>query len=82
MHRLTVNGQTVLLDCGLYQGRRKDAERLNRELPLRADSIEPQARHYNAIPHAHLISPAHFELREDGNIQTYPQMTQISPPCR
>jgi hypothetical protein len=30
------------------------------------------------LPHAHLIPPAHFELREDGSIQTHPQMTQTS----
>jgi hypothetical protein len=42
---------------------------------LRADSIEPQARHYNVSPtpnyefrHPHLISAAPFELREDGSI--------------
>jgi len=35
---------------------------------LRADSIEPQARHYNDLPHAHPIVPSHFTLREDGQI--------------
>jgi len=57
MHRLTVNGQTVLLDCGLYQGRRKDAERLNRELPLRADSIEAVV-----LSHAHIDHSGKFPL--------------------
>jgi hypothetical protein len=36
---------------------------------LCAESIEPQARHYNDILHAHPIAPSHFELREDGSIQ-------------
>lgn len=49
MHQLNVNGKSVLLDCGLYQGRRKEAERLNRELPIRADSVEAVV-----LSHAHI----------------------------
>ena len=36
---------------------------------LCADSIEPQARHYNLARHPHLIAAAPFELRDDGSIQ-------------
>jgi hypothetical protein len=43
---------------------------------LCADSIEPQARHYNVSPtpisdlrSPKIIAPSHFELREDGSIQ-------------
>ena len=31
MHHLEVAGKRYLLDCGLYQGRRKDAENRNRD---------------------------------------------------
>ncbi len=33
LHRLHVQGQDILLDCGLFQGRRAEANRLNREVP-------------------------------------------------
>ena len=31
MHQLTIEGHSYLLDCGLYQGRRKEAEALNQK---------------------------------------------------
>ena len=34
MHLVESNGKRVLLDCGLNQGRRQDAERKNRNLPV------------------------------------------------
>ena len=50
LHQLTVNGKHVLLDCGMYQGRRKEAERQNREFPFAPSSI-----------HAVLLSHAHID---------------------
>lgn len=41
-HYLEVNGHTLLLDCGLYQGRRKEAEKRNREFrfdPAKLDAV-------------------------------------------
>jgi site-specific DNA-methyltransferase (adenine-specific) len=56
---------------------------------LRADSIEPpvftrlrrgkQARHYNFAPHAHPISSAPFELREDGSIESSAGVSPAQP---
>ena len=34
MHLITVNGYNILLDCGLYQGRRKEAFEQNQNLPF------------------------------------------------
>ena len=39
MHHLEIAGKSYLLDCGLYQGRRKEAENRNRDLPFEARSI-------------------------------------------
>jgi metallo-beta-lactamase family protein len=39
-HLLETDGFRLLLDCGLYQGRRKETERLNRTLPFEASSID------------------------------------------
>jgi metallo-beta-lactamase family protein len=33
LHRISVNGVDVLLDCGLFQGHRAEANRRNREVP-------------------------------------------------
>jgi metallo-beta-lactamase family protein len=57
MHHLEVDGRQYLLDCGLAQGRRKDAERKNRNLPVKAASID-----------AVLLSHAHID--HSGNLPT------------
>lgn len=49
MHRLKIGGKSVLLDCGLFQGRRKEADKKNRRLPewaAKADAV--------ILSHAHL----------------------------
>jgi metallo-beta-lactamase family protein len=48
-HLLTINGQQLLLDCGLYQGRRKDFYSRNLEFPF--DVLEVDAV---ILSHAHI----------------------------
>ncbi len=48
-HLLEVNGSRVLLDCGLYQGRRFESEARNREFPFQPDSIDAVV-----LSHAHI----------------------------
>ena len=48
-HILRVNGKTVLLDCGLFQGHRSDAEVKNRSLPCPIERIDAVV-----LSHAHL----------------------------
>lgn len=57
LHRLHVNGQDILLDCGLFQGHRAEANSLNRELPRWAVS-------------AHCLILSHAHLDHSGNIPT------------
>src|SRR5258707_11605311 len=57
MHHLQVDGKRYLLDCGLYQGHRKDAENRNRDLPFDARSID-----------AVVLSHAHID--HSGNLPT------------
>jgi metallo-beta-lactamase family protein len=57
MHQLAVNGRQYLLDCGLAQGRRKEADWKNRHLPVDARSIA-----------AVLLSHAHID--HSGNLPT------------
>src|SRR5712692_2627095 len=57
MHLLETGGKRYLLDCGLYQGRRKDADLKNRKLPFPGGSID-----------AVLLSHAHID--HSGNLPT------------
>ena len=57
MHLLTVNGSQVLLDCGLCQGKRKEAFERNRNLPFDGGSID-----------ACVLSHAHID--HSGNLPT------------
>ena len=49
MHVLRAEGRTVLLDCGLFQGHRADANRLNREFP-----VDPAEIDAIVLSHAHI----------------------------
>lgn len=48
-HLLQVNGRTILLDCGMYQGRRFEVQGKNRTLPYAADRIDALV-----LSHAHI----------------------------
>ena len=49
MHLLETGGKRYLLDCGLAQGRRKEADAKNRNLPFSASSIDAVV-----LSHAHI----------------------------
>ena len=57
LHRVRIGGRDLLLDCGLFQGRRAHADRENRHLPRWASQA-----------HALLLSHAHLD--HAGNIPT------------
>ena len=57
MHLLESAGKRYLLDCGLHQGRRKEADAKNRNLPIDASTID-----------AVLLSHAHID--HSGNLPT------------
>lgn len=57
LHRVHVYGEDILLDCGLFQGHREEANRLNREIPKWAAS-------------AHSLILSHAHLDHSGNIPT------------
>ena len=51
-HIVRVNGKTILLDCGLFQGRRRESEAKNRKLPLPVDEIDAVVLSHAHIDHA------------------------------
>ena len=48
-HLLRVNGHTVALDCGMFQGRRQESAAKNRELPLPIGELDAVV-----LSHAHI----------------------------
>ncbi len=48
-HLLRTSRATVLLDCGLFQGHRREADRLNRTLPIDVDALDAVV-----LSHAHI----------------------------
>lgn len=55
MHVLELAGRRVLLDCGLFQGRRAEANRLNREFPAAPESIDAVLLSHAHIDHSGLL---------------------------
>ena len=51
MHLVEACGKRVLLDCGLYQGHRKEAFEKNRNLPVEIDARKID---YAILSHAHI----------------------------
>jgi metallo-beta-lactamase family protein len=49
MHQLNIQNKSYLLDCGLYQGRRKEAEERNRKFPFPCNQISAVM-----LSHAHI----------------------------
>lgn len=49
MHLIEVNGQRLLLDCGLYQGHRKDTYEVNQKFPFDVKTISAVI-----LSHAHI----------------------------
>ncbi len=51
-HLLTINGRQLLLECGLYQGRREDANRINRTFRFDPSAIDAVILSHAYIDHS------------------------------
>ena len=67
MHLISTNGKNILLECGLYQGHRKEAEEKNRNLPFDPTSIDCMLLSHAHIDHSGNI-PQLVADGFDGNI--------------
>ena len=52
MHLVHVGGKRLLLDCGLYQGKRKEAFKRNREIPFKGSEIDAVILSHGHIDHS------------------------------
>ncbi len=68
-HLLKVNGRRILLDCGLYQGRRDESTDRNRNLPFDATQVDTLILSHAHIDHSGNI-PNLVQVRLQGRIIT------------
>lgn len=70
-HLLEVNGQRILLDCGLYQGRRQEAFERNQHFPF-----DPKAIDVVILSHAHIDHSGNLPnlTRQDIEETSFPPM--------
>jgi metallo-beta-lactamase family protein len=61
LHLLEYDGRRVLLDCGLYQGRRAEANRLNRDFPVRPREVDAVLLSHAHIDHSGLLPKLYRE---------------------
>jgi metallo-beta-lactamase family protein len=71
MHMLTVNGARILMECGLYQGRREESFERNRNLPFDATEVDAFVLSHAHIDHSGNI-PSLTKAGYDGYIYTTP----------
>ena len=69
MHIIHVNDKRILLDCGLFQGRRKESDKKNRKLPFDEESIDAMILSHAHIDHCGNI-PNLVKNGFRGNIHT------------
>lgn len=71
MHVVHTPDTKVLLDCGLYQGRRDDSNRRNRNLPVAGRKLDAMVLSHAHIDHSGAL-PLLYKTGYRGNIWTTP----------
>jgi metallo-beta-lactamase family protein len=67
MHLLTINGQRLLLDCGMFQGKRDIANERNSQLPFDAKAVDACVLSHAHMDHAGVL-PVLTKSGYDGPI--------------
>ncbi|MDH3943127.1 MAG: MBL fold metallo-hydrolase [Anaerolineae bacterium] len=76
-HLIEVNGHSLLLDCGLYQGRRKKAFHRNREFLFEPDKLDAVVLSHAHIDHSGNL-PNLVKNGYDGPIYAQPATADLS----
>lgn len=79
MHQLNIEGHDYLLDCGLFQGRRKEAEERNKNFPFPCRSISAVLLSHAHIDHSGNL-PGLVRNGFDGPIFTSPATADLCQP--
>ena len=77
MHYLEVGGKRVLMDCGLFQGRREEARRKNEQFPLQPADIDAVVLSHAHIDHCGRLPILH-KLGYRGPIYCTPATRDLS----
>ena len=64
LHEVRSGDRRVIVDCGMFQGRRKQAERLNKDLPFPARSVDAVV-----LTHAHIDHSGRLPLLVKGGFR-------------
>jgi metallo-beta-lactamase family protein len=70
-HLLEVNGARILLDCGMFQGRREEADQKNRNFHFAPESVDAMILSHAHIDHSGVIPMLHRKGYK-GRIYTTP----------
>ena len=73
MHLLCAGNERILLDCGMYQGRRKQSERKNRVLPF-----DPRLITNMVLSHAHIDHSGRIPLLTRLNFSGRVMCTRVT----
>ena len=68
-HLLEINGSRILLDCGMFQGRREESARKNRSFPFKAEEVDAMVLSHAHIDHSGLL-PMLYKSGYRGRIYT------------
>ena len=79
MHHLHVNGENYLMDCGLFQGRRKEAAERNTNFPFPPVSIKAVLLSHAHIDHSGNL-PQLVKRGFHGPIYTTPATIDLCKP--
>src|SRR5262245_47855702 len=75
-HLLEVNGRRILLDCGLFQGRRDETDRLNRHMGFEAGAVDAVVLSHAHIDHSGAL-PALVKNGFGGPIHATPATADL-----
>lgn len=76
-HLIDTQGFKILLDCGLHQGKRKDVNELNRNLPFNATDVDAVILSHGHADHCGML-PLLVQKGFTGNIYTSPATIDVA----